>query len=134
MAGKKFSIKQNPTFKASVKIPRVGGEPLEVSFTFKALDRVSLAKLFDSWRKETTALLAAAQEAGEDGNEYTLEDWAEKEIAVQVKQVKDITVGWNFEDEFNDENIELLVNTSVSVTDAIIEQYNEAYSRASQGN
>lgn len=134
MAGKKFSIQTNPTFKAVVKIPRVGGDPLDVSFTFKALGRRELAKLFDSWKTQHVDLVQEAQDAAEEGNQWTLEQWADHEIPLQVSQVKDIVVAWSFDDEFNDENIEALVSTAVSVTDAIIEQYNDAYSRAKSGN
>ncbi len=134
MAGKSFKLQMNPTFKATVKVPRVGGEPLVVGFTFRALDRRGLAKVFDKWKDENIALIEEAKEAAERGEEFTLEQWAEREIELQVKQVKDITVGWGFSDDFNDENIEALVSTSVSVTDAILDQYNEAYTRARTGN
>lgn len=131
---KSFKIVQNPTFKSVVNVPRIGGEPIQVPFTFKAFDRRTLAKLFDSWKKETKAMYEEAAKAEEDGEGFTLEEWADKEITLQVKQVKDIVAGWSFDDEFNDENIEALVATSVSVTDAILEQYNDAYSKARMGN
>lgn len=134
MAGKSFKLQMNPTFKAPVEIPRIGGDPLRVNFTFKVFDRRGLAKLFDKWKEENIALINDAKEAAENGSEYNLEKWADREIELQVKQVKDITVGWGFDDEFNDENIEALVTTSVSVTEAILEQYNEAYNRARKGN
>lgn len=134
MAGKSFRVQMNPTFKAAVKIPRVGGEPLAVTFTFKVLDRRGLAKVFDKWKAENLALIEDAKKAAEEGSEFTLEDWADREIALQIDQIKDIVDGWGFSDEFDDENIEALISTSVSVTDAILEQYNEAYTRARQGN
>lgn len=134
MAGKSFKLQMNPTFKAAVKIPRVGGEPLSVTFTFKVFDRRGLAKVFDKWKAENIALIEESRAAAENGNEFTLEDWADREIELQVSQIKDITEGWGFSDEFSDENIEALVATSVSVTDAILEQYNEAYTRARSGN
>lgn len=134
MAGKSFKIQMNPTFKAPVKIPRVGGEPLAVTFTFKVLDRRGLAKVFDKWKSENLALFEEAKNASENGNEFTLEEWADREIELQISQIKDIVVGWGFDDEFNDENIEALVSTSVSVTDSILEQYNDAYTKARSGN
>lgn len=134
MAGKSFKLQMNPTFKAPVKIPRVGGEPLSVTFEFIALGRRELAKVFDKWKAENLALLEAATKAADEGSEYSLEEWADREIVLQVNQIKDIVKGWGFSDEFNDENIEALVETSVSVTDAILEQYNEAYTRARSGN
>lgn len=134
MAGKSFKLQMNPTFKSAVKIPRVGGEPLDVTFTFKSMDRRQLAKVFDKWKADNIALINEAKEAAEEGKEFTLEDWSDREIEMQVNQVKDIVEGWGFSDEFNDENIEALVSTSVSVTDVILEKYNEAYTRARSGN
>lgn len=134
MAGKSFKMQLNPTFKATVKVPRVGGDPLAVSFTFKTMDRLALARVFDKWKKENIALMEEAKARAEEGNEFTLEEWTERESALQVVQVKDIVDGWGFSDEFSDENIEALVMSSVSVTDAILEQYNEAYTRARSGN
>lgn len=134
MAGKSFKIQFNPTFKATVNIPRIGGDPLSVPFTFKVLDRRGLAKIFDKWKAENLELIEQAKKAAEDGDEFTLEEWADREIVLQINQIKDIVEGWGFSDDFNDENIEALVATSVSVTDAILEQYNEAYTRARSGN
>lgn len=131
---KTFKIAVNPTFKATVKIPVVGGEALPVSFTFKTMDRVTLAKTFDSWKEQNLKMLKDAQEREESGNPMSLEDWTIREMQVQRAQLKDIVVGWGFEDEFNDENIEALVATSVSVTDVIVEQYNDAYQKARSGN
>lgn len=45
----KIRIAQNPTFKAFVSIPIVGGEPEKIEFTFKYRDRPGLAALFDEW-------------------------------------------------------------------------------------
>lgn len=134
MAGKSFKVAINPTFKSTVKIPMIGQEPMKVGFTFKVLDRRSLAKLFDSWKDQNMALAKEADDRKEQGNPLTLEEWTDREIALQVQQVKDVVVGWGFAEEFNDENIEALVETSVSVTDVIISEYNEGYTRARQGN
>jgi len=134
MAGKSFKVQFNPTFKATVQIPRIGGDPLPVGFTFRALDRRSLAGVFDEWKKQNMELIEESNERTKEGNEMTLQEWAEKEITLQVKQIMDICTGWGFSEEFNEENIEELVSTSVSVTDSILEQYNEAYTRARKGN
>lgn len=134
MAGKSFKTQIKPTFKATVQVPRIGAEPMAISFVFKAFDRVSLARIFDNWKKQNLELIKEAEDAAETGSEFSLEDWAEREIEIQVKQVKDIVEGWGFDDEFNDENIREVVSSSVSVTDAILEQYNEAYNRARSGN
>lgn len=124
---KQFKICTNPTFKALVQIPVVGGEPVEVEFVFKAKNRKELATLFSKWGKEF-------EELRESGSDFSLEDWAEAEIKLQVSQVKDITEGWNFQDSFTDENIERLVNSSISVTEAITNAYNTAYVSAKRGN
>ncbi len=124
---KSFKIAVNPTFKATVKVSRVGGEPLEVPFTFKSKNRKELAKMFSGWKEDHDELI-------KDSESYTLEDWAEKEIAMQVKQLKEIVVGWGFDDEFNDENMEALVSSVISVTDEITQCYNEAYTRSKMGN
>lgn len=131
---KSFKVQMNQTFKAPVKIPRVGGDPLDVTFEFKVFTRKALARMFDEWKKQGAELIAQAEKADEGGKGYTLADWAEHEIEMQVKQIKNIVVGWGFSDEFSDENIEELIESSVSVTEAIIEQYQEAYTRARQGN
>lgn len=131
---KSFKIQMNPTFKSAVKIPRIGGDALDVTFTFKVLDRRALAEMFDRWKADGVALIEEAHEAEKEGKAFTLTEWAEREIPMQVGQVKDIVIGWGFDDEFNDENIEALLNTSISVTDAILEQYNEALQRARLGN
>lgn len=134
MAGKSFKVAINPTFKASVKIPMIGRDPLVVGFTFKVMDRRELARLFDKWKEQNLELAKEAEDRKEAGDPLTLEEWTEREIALQSTQVKDVVVGWGFAEEFNDENIEALVSTSVSVTDVIISEYNEAYNRARQGN
>lgn len=129
---KKFQIAQNPTFKEKVKIPRVGGEPLEVEFEYKYLTRKQLAALQDEWQAETKKMVNKWTEAEE--SEYSLEEMAEDEIQYNVKQLKDIVVGWSFDDQFNDENIRALVEATLHTTDAVVRGYHEAYSKAKVGN
>lgn len=129
---KSFKIQQNPTFKETVKIPRVGGEPLEVVFEYKYLTRKELAALQDDWNKATKEMIEKWTEA-EDA-ERSLEEMSEDEITHNVKQLKDIVVGWNFSDEFNDENIRALVESSLHTTDSIVKAYYEAYAKAKVGN
>ena len=124
---KSFKIASPATFKSKVSIPRVGGEPLDVDFTFKVMGRKELAKLYSAWGKEYKELFEKHE------GEITEPD-AIEEVALQVKQIKEIVVGWGFSDEFNDENLEELVDTVVSVTDAITSTYNEGYSKARRGN
>lgn len=124
---KSFKIAINPTFTSMVDIPRVGGDAISVKFTFKSMNRLQLAALFTKWQKAQEDLI-------ESGADFTLEQWAEKEIELQVQQVKDITTGWGFDDEYNDENIEALVVTAIDVATAITDAYGEAYTRARKGN
>ena len=129
---KTFKIQQNPTFKETVKIPRVGGEPLEVVFEYKYLTRKELAILQDDWNKSTKEMIEKWTNA-EDA-ERSLEEMSEDEITHNVKQLKDIVVGWNFSDEFNDENIRALVEATLHTTDSIVKAYYEAYAKAKVGN
>ena len=45
----KFKLIQNPTFKADVMLPTVGGDPVKVQFEFKYRDRAELAALYAGW-------------------------------------------------------------------------------------
>ena len=124
---KSFKIAVAPTFTSMVDIPRVGGDNISVKFIFKSMNRLQLAALFTKWQKAQEEMVA-------EGADFTLEEWAAKEASLQVQQVKDITNGWGFEDEFNDENIEALVLTAIDVATAITDAYGEAYTRARKGN
>ena len=124
---KTFKIALSPTFTATVNIPRVGADDIAVPFKFKTMDRKQLANMFTEWNKAQTELI-------ESSENYDLADWTSKEIELQVNQIKHIVVGWGIEDEFNDENIEALVTTAISVTSVITEVYSEAYTRAKKGN
>lgn len=124
---KTFKIAVNPTFSAIVEVPRVGGDNLQVPFVFKSKNRVELAALFTKWQKAQEDLI-------ESGGDFTLEEWAEHEIKLQVEQIKDITHGWGFEDKFTDENIEALVATAIDVATAITDAYGAAYTKARKGN
>ncbi|MDI3371654.1 MULTISPECIES: phage tail assembly chaperone [unclassified Pseudomonas] len=125
----KIKIAQNPTFTAEVKIPRVGGEPVPVEFTFRYLDRTALAKLYDSWNQ-----------ASEDNAEKTksenasLERFTAGQIQLQAEQIKAVTVGWGFDDRFTDEAILDLVTTCVGAPQAVLDAYQQAYNPARLGN
>lgn len=131
---KSFKVQINPTFKMPVDVPRVGGDPMRVSFVFRSMDRRELSRMFDGWKKEGDELVAQMRADAEAGEPWSLEKLTDAEIEMQARQVKQIAVGWGFDDEFTDENIEALVSTSVSVCDAIVAQYHEGYQRAKSGN
>lgn len=122
---KKFKIKQNPTFKAKVVIPVVGGDGVETEFEFKYLTRKELAAMYDKWSDEAKKLTF---------EDVTLAELTEQEMKLQVMQIKDIVCGWDIEDEFNDENIEGLVNISINIVKAITDVYQKSYVESKLGN
>ena len=122
---KKFKIKQNPTFKAKVVIPVVGGDGVETEFEFKYLTRKELAAMYDKWSEEAQKLTF---------EDVTLAELTDQEMKLQVMQIKDIVCGWDIEDEFNDENIEGLVNISINIVKAITDVYQKAYVESKLGN
>lgn len=127
----KFKIAQNPTFKADVDIPRVGGTTIKVPFEFKYRDRKELAVLFAGWQesvKEDQERLRAK------GDDLTLVDITDSHIERQVEQVSQLVSGWGFDDKLTPESIRALVETSAGAGDAIVEAYQKAFSSARLGN
>lgn len=116
----KFKIAQNPTFKATVAIPRVGGEPIDVDFTFRSLGRKQLAAVYDRWSDSAKGFAL-------DDADITFASLAEADLDLQVQQIKDIVVSWGFEDEFNEESIYALCDTCTQAAQAIVEAYRLAY-------
>jgi hypothetical protein len=123
---KRFKIAQNPTFKAKVELPRIGEDAIPVTFEFKYMTRNKLAEMYESWR-QTALSLNLPEDA-------TFSDLTTCEIDLQVKQISDIIVGWDFDDEFNEDNIRALVDSGLSPTKAIIAAFQEAYTKAQVGN
>lgn len=126
---KTFSIKNNPTFKATVDVPRIGGDDLPVQFEFKVVARNALGAMMDKWRKEAIALFEQAQE-----EEWDFERLSGAEINLHVSQVQDIVVGWGFKEEFNEDNLTELCASSAFVLESITEVYHKAFQRAKSGN
>jgi len=125
----KIKIAQDPTFKADVQIPRVGSDPVTVSFDFRYLDRVALAEMFDRWNTARDAWADKAKEEGISWKEATA-----AEIQLQAEQLKDILVGWDLDDAFSDDAILDLVRTCTSAPRTVIEVFQNAYSPARLGN
>lgn len=127
----KFKIAQNPTFKADVDIPRVGGTTIKVPFEFKYRDRKELAKLFAGWQE-------SAKEDQErfkaKGDELTLIEITDSHVERQIEQVTQLVTGWGFDDKFSAESIRALVETSAGAGDAIVDAYQKAFSAARLGN
>jgi hypothetical protein len=125
----KIKIAQTPTFKGKVGIPRVGGKPEEVDFTFIYMDRLALSALFDKWNKLRDEHALKVKEESMTWQEATA-----SEIELQVSQVKDIVSGWGFDDKFTDEAITALVTTCIGAPQAVLDAYQGAYNPARMGN
>lgn len=125
----KFKITQNPTFTVDVAIPRVGTKPAMVPFTFKYRDRAGMAALYDEWNTRAEALNTRFK-----GTEPSISEITAAEIENSSQQVKDLVISWGFDDKLNDESIAALVGSCVGVSDAIVDAYGEAYSKARLGN
>ena len=124
----KIRIAQNPTFKALVLIPIVGEEPEQIEFTFKYRDRPGLAALFDDWSAKGKEMRASF------GNDTTLSDVVAAETELQVQQIKDLVVGWGFDDKFDDKSIQALVKSCHGTAEAVVNAYQSAFSQARLGN
>ena len=127
----KFKIAQNPTFKADVEIPRVGGELIKVPFEFKYRDRKALAALFLSWQE---ALKVDEARFKDMGAELTIVELTEADIERQIAQVEALVSGWGFDDKLTPESIRGLVETSAGAGEAIVRAYQEAFDPARLGN
>ncbi|EJN36304.1 MULTISPECIES: phage tail assembly chaperone [unclassified Pseudomonas] len=127
----KFKIAQNPTFKADVDIPRVGGTTIKVPFEFKYRDRKELAKLFAGWQESAKEDQERFKAKGDD---LTLIEITDSHVERQVEQVTQLVTGWGFEDKLSPESIRALVETSAGAGDAIVDAYQKAFSAARLGN
>ncbi|ROM84877.1 phage tail assembly chaperone [Pseudomonas sp. WP18] len=123
----KFKLIHNPTFKADVMLPTVGGEPVKVGFEFKYRDRAELATLYAGWGERHKAL-------GEKSDEVGLEKFTAMLIDLQVEQLKAIVVGWDIGEDFTDENLRILVGSISATPSAVLAAYSEAFSKARLGN
>lgn len=124
----KFKIAQSPTFQGPVMIPVVGRAPAKIEFTFRYRDRVELAALFDEWnqrRKEGIERL---------GDSPSLTEIVAVETEHQTQQIKDLVVGWGFDDKFDESGIIALARSCHGATEAVVSAYEEAYIKARSGN
>ncbi|MFJ2480680.1 phage tail assembly chaperone [Pseudomonas sp. NPDC087598] len=127
----KFKIAQNPTFKADVDIPRVGGTTIKVPFEFKYRDRKELAVLFAGWQESAKEDQERFKAKGDD---LTLVEITDSHVERQIEQITQLVTGWGFEDKLNPESIRALVETSAGAGDAIVDAYQKAFSAARLGN
>ena len=124
----KIKIAQNPTFKADVLIPIVGSAPEKVEFIFKYRDRAELAALFDDWSEKRDKARAAL------GDKPTWSKIVATDTEQQAQQIKDLVIGWSFDDEFNEDNIVAFVKSCQGAAEAVVKAHESAYSQARLGN
>ncbi|AZF22285.1 phage tail assembly chaperone [Pseudomonas fluorescens] len=124
----KFKIAQAPTFLGAVMIPVVGQEPVKVEFTFKYRNRIELAALFDEWNQR--------RKDGQErfGEKPTVSEIIAVDTENQMQQIKDLVVGWEFDDKFDDESIKALVTSCHGTTEAVVDAYQAAFAKARTGN
>lgn len=124
----KFKIAQAATFLGAVMIPVVGQEPVKVDFTFKYRNRVELAALFDEWNQR--------RKEGQErfGEKPTVSEIVAVDTENQMQQIKDLVVGWEFDDKFDDESIKALVTSCHGTTEAVVDAYQAAFAKARTGN
>lgn len=102
----KLKLNPNPTFKAKVEIPVPGEAPVKVEFTFK-----------HRTREEVQQLLEKLDETEHD-----------------VELVMKVASGWELLDDFNAENVRLLVDNYIASPKAIFEAYLQALTGARSKN
>ena len=123
---KKFSIDQARTFNAEVDIPTLSGKAMKVPFTFKALDRVELAKVYEGWNSYLKELKLK--------EDTTMVEIVDIEVELQTKQILDLVEGWGFDDEFTEDNVKKLATKLLGSTEAIVAAHNKAYAKLKEGN
>lgn len=105
MAKSKFSLTLSPTFKANVNIPVPGAGTTPVEFTFKARTRAE----FDAFTDGV---------AGRN----------------DVDVLMDIVSGWELEEPFDREHVEILCSNFMGASRAAIETYLAELVQARLGN
>ena len=124
----KIRIAQNATFTAPGLIPIVGSTPEKVEFTFKYRDRAELAALFDEWNEKRKNAQAAL------GDKPSWSEIVAVDTAQQTQQIKDLVVGWGFDDEYSDDNIVAFVKSCQGAAEAVVKAHEGAYNQARLGN
>lgn len=109
-------------------IPVVGQAPVKVEFTFRYRDRLELAALFDEWNKRRKECFERL------GTDPSLSEVVTVDTEHQMQQIKDLVVGWEFDDRFDDDSIKALVKSCQGTTEAVVAAHEEAYAKARSGN
>lgn len=105
MAKPKLILKAAPTFKAKVSIPVPGAAAVDVEFTMKGRTRTEF--------KDFVAGLKDRED---------------------VDALMDICTGWDLDDAFTRENIEILTENYLGAARAVIEKYFSEITNARLGN
>lgn len=101
----KLSLKPDATFRHIVKIPVPGSEPADVEFEFK-----------------------------QRGNK-AMQQFTEKHVdGWNADTVLDCAMGWNLEDTFDKENVELMLDAYPMSVFAIVKGYIDEVYNAREGN
>lgn len=90
----KLSLVANPTFTAKVAIPKAGGDPVELEFTFKHRTKSGLAEFMTSRDDKT-----------------------------DTESFMDMVVGWELADEFNAESVDTLLENYIGTALATYHVY-----------
>lgn len=125
----KYSISQEPTFTVDVTVPRIGGEPIQVPFTFHFLDRSKFADYVDRKDAERRAVF----ELLTDGN-VSVADITKRTTAFQLQELKVVVKDWGFDEPYNAKNLAALVGGLAAVPDAVLAAFEVGYAPARLGN
>ena len=122
----KFSLKVDPTFKTKVGLHVPGQGEVQVQFEFKGRSRSELAEL-------SKEMARAAQDAP-DMTDADPEEAVQQTIARESRLVMSVAVGWELDDDFNEENVRRLLQKCPRSADAILKKYLQEVSQAQLGN
>lgn len=122
----RFSLKMDPTFKAKVGLYVPGKGEEKVEFEFKGRTRTELAAL----SKE----MADAAENAPDLSGMSAEEATQISIEREAGMLMAIAVGWELDDDFNEENVKRLLQKCPMATDAVMKRYLQEVSQAKLGN
>lgn len=100
----KFKLQPNPTFRAKVEIPVHGGKAVAVEFEFKHRTRDQVAEFFKDTQRS------------------------------DVDTILEVLAGWELDDQFCRDSVELLVQNYAGAAPAIVARYIEELIQARKGN
>lgn len=125
----KFKIEDNPTFVADVAVYRAGGAKIEVPFTFKYFAQDELYELQEDWQKRREAAGAEVK-----GRELSLPELAQVRAELEVRELMDIVVAWDFEEPLTEEAMRKYINAMPSNRDSAMDAFTKGLNPAKLGN